>query len=212
MLDIATQKSFEQRFSLIRNLKQENLISKKQQSILTIRDIKQKGFFEYSSNTYFVKDINQYEETSDNFKRKKGYFITELTCICIETGQTINFEFEYDDTLEISMTIDRITFRDIKDENGKSIDEDDLDTIADDKDMVLVKGEQFWYEDDFAAVYYRNEKEEKVYMYEFENQAQTKFLTIEEWENSKKYEYQMYISIPIVPNEISVICKGSLNT
>ena len=108
------------------------------------------------------------------------------------------------------MTLERFSFRNLKDDAGESIDEDDLDQIADDKDVVVINGEKFWYDDDWASVYYRGTKQEKVYMYEFENEVQTKFLTIEEWSGSGKDEYQIYTSSPVNPDSINIISKGDL--
>jgi len=210
MLDIATQKSFQERFSAIRTLKKENLVTGQEKSLLSIKDAGGHSFFEYLGNTYFVKDLNKYEETSDDFKSKKGYFIFELTCLCLETGKSFNFEWEFDDELEVSMTLERLSFRDLKDDAGEPIDEDDLDQIADDKDVIVINDEKFWYEDDWASVYYRGTKEENVYMYEFENESQTKFLTVEEWSGSGKDEYQIYTSSPVDPKNISIISKGDL--
>jgi len=187
MLDIATQKSFKERFTAIRSLKKKQLVSTTQKVSLTLKDVGQHSFFEYLDNTYFITDLNRYEETSDDFKSKKGYFIYELTCICLETGKTINFEWEFDDELEISMTLERISFRNLKDDAGESIDEDD-----------------------WASIYYRGSREEKVYMYEFENENHTKFLTIEEWSGSGKDEYQIYTSSPVIPSNISIVSRGDI--
>ena len=133
-----------------------------------------------------------------------------MTCLCIESGKNINFEWEFDDDLEISMTLERFSFRKLKDDAGNAIDEDDLDQITDDKDVIVIDNEKFWYEDDWASVYYRGKKEENVYMYEFENENHTKFLTIEEWSGSGKDEYQIYTSSPVNPDSISIISKGDL--
>lgn len=208
MLDIATQKSFQERFGAIRTLTKDPLVSEKERAQLSIKDAGRHSFFEYLGNTYFVKELHQYEETSDDFKRKKGYFINELTCLCLETGQSVNFEWEFDDELEVSMTLERLSFRSLKDDEGEPIDEDDLDQIADDKDVIVFNDEKFWYEDDWASVYYRGDREEKVYMYEFENKSHTKFLSIEEWSGSGKDEYQIYTSSPVDPNSISIVSKG----
>ena len=216
MLDIAIQKSFKERFTAIRSLKKTQLVSLSQRLSLAIKDVGLHSFFEYLGNNWFITDFNKYEETSDDFKSKKGYFIYELTCLCLETGKTVNFEWEFDDELEISMTLDRLSFRNLKDDAGESIDGDDLDQIADDKDSIIINSEKFWYEDDWASVYYRGsqnepgEPGENVYMYEFENENHTKFLTIEEWSGSGKDEYQIYTSSPVDPNAISIISKGDI--
>ena len=209
MLDIAMQKSFQKRFTAIRSLKKNDLVSAAQKMSLTLKDADKHSFFEYNKKTWFIIDLNKYEETSDDFKTKQGYFIYELTCLCLETGETINFEWEFDDELEISMTLERFSFRNLKDDSGQSIDEDDLDQIADDKDVVIINNEKFWYEDDWASIYYRGSIEEKVYMYEFENENNTKFLTIEKWSGSGRNEYQIYTSTMVDVNSITIISKTS---
>ncbi len=210
MLDTATQKSFQERFGAIRTLGKQGLVSTQEKTDLGIKEAYKNAFFDYLGNTYFVKDLNKYEETSEDFKSKKGYFIHELNCLCLETGQMVNFEWEFDDELEISMTLDRLSFRDLKDDEGQAIDEDDLDPIAEQKDVIVINGEKFWYEDDWAAIYYRGTKEEKVYMYEFENENHTRFLTVEEWSGSGKDQYQIYTSSPVAPNAIDIISKGDV--
>jgi hypothetical protein len=210
MLDTATMKSFQERFSFIRKLEPNHLVPEKEADSLTMMDLKPGSFFNYLPKTYYVKEINQYQGTSDDFKNKKDFFVSELTCLCLETGDLINFEWEYDDELEISMTEERLSFRDLKDDEGQAIDEDDLDQIAEDKDAVLVNKENFWYEDDWASVYQRGSKEENVYMYEFEKDGGSKFLTIEEWDSgSGKESYQIYTSLPVEPGNISVLSKGA---
>lgn len=210
MLDTATQKSFRERFNAIRTLEKKTLVTPQEKTALTIKDAGNHSFFDYLGKTYYIKSLNRYEETSDDFKTKKGYFITELGCLCLETGESFNFEWEFDDELEVSMTTERLSFRELKDDAGESIDEDDLDQIADDRDVIVIKGEKFWYEDDWASVYYRGDREENVYMYEFENETHSTFLTIEEWSGSGKDEYQIYTSTPVDPDNIRIISKGDL--
>ncbi|MFH2093693.1 MAG: DUF4178 domain-containing protein [Pseudomonadota bacterium] len=210
MFDLATQKSFQERLTAIRSLEKQALVSSQERTGLTLQDAGPSAFFEYLGNTYFVKDLNKYEETSDDFKKSQNYFIYELTCLCLETGQTTHFEWEIDDELEISMTLERFSFRNLTDDQGEAIDEDDLDQIADDKDVVVINNEKFWYEDDWAAIYHRGKQQEKVYMYEFENESQTRFLTIEEWSGTNKDEYQIYTSSPVNPKSIRLISKGDV--
>ncbi|OGR10871.1 MAG: DUF4178 domain-containing protein [Desulfobacula sp. GWF2_41_7] len=208
MLDTATQKSFRERFSAIRTLSGQALVTGPGKPALTLKDAGKNSFFDYMGKTYLVKDLSRYEETSDDFKKKKGYFITELTCLCLETGETVYFEWEFDDVLKVCMTLERFSFRNLKDDEGGPIDEDDLDEIADTKDTVVVNGERFFYEDDWASLYARDGKEEKVYMYEFENEGGTLFLTIEEWSSDGREEYRIYTSSPVDPKDMTLISKG----
>ena len=208
MIDTAELRSFQERFAAIRTLDKEDLVPPDQTRQLSLKDSGSGGFFEYLGHTYRIKEKNAYEETSDDFKTKKGYFIFELVCLCLDTGEIVYFEWEYDDELEIAITCDRYSFRNLKDEDGKNIDEDDLDQIAGDKDAIVVDGETFWYEDDWASVFSRNGKEENVYMYEFENENGTTFLSIEEWQGSGKDEYRIYTSKPVPSGSICIISKG----
>ncbi len=205
MIDPAVKKSYEERFSIIRTLTPGALISGDQQMKLTLKDIGPGAFFRFENQNFYVKETAVYEETSEDFKTRQGYTVTELTCLCLETGETAFFEWEFDDELEISLTQERISFRQLTDEDGESIDEDDLDQIADDQDAVVYKGEKFWYEDDWAAIYERGGREEQLFVYEFENEAGNRFLSIEEWQGPGKEEYQIYTSRPVAPGAINII-------
>lgn len=208
MLDPGAQRSFEERFAIVRSLSPETLVPEKDQLRLTLQDAGAGDLFTFSGKTYFVRDTARYEETSEDFRTRQGYFLTELTCLCMETGETVFFEWEFDDELTITRTDERISFRELSDENGQSIDGDDLDPIADDGDLILYKGEKFWYEDDWAALYQARDREERVFVYEFENEAGTRFISIEEWQGSGKEEYQIYTSRPVEPGQIRMIRRG----
>jgi hypothetical protein len=209
MLNPATSKSFEERFDAIRSLKPEEIVSDKEKNRLTIMDIKENAIFLFNNKTYFVKQVCPYQEASEDFSKKLDYVVTELNCLCLETGDNVNFEWEYDDELEVSFTSQRLTFKRLTDDEGASVDGDDLDQIADDSDLIMLDNEKFWYEDDWPAIYICKGKEEKVYMYEFENENHTKFITIEEWGAKKnRQEYQIFLSGPANPKEITILFKG----
>jgi len=209
MIDTAVKKSFDQRFSLVRTLDKNRLIPESAQASLTLMDAEKGSFFTCFSDTYYVKEKNRYQEMSEDFATRKDYFTTELTCLCLETGLVGHFEWEVDDELEISIILEQTSFKYIKDEEGNPVDEDDLDQIAEDKDAIVYAGQKFWYEDDWAALYQRNGKEEKVYMYEFENEGGSLSLTIEEWTGSGRDEYKIYLSKSVAPDQITIMSKGA---
>lgn len=209
MIDTSIKRSFEERFAIVRQLRKKNLVAPGEHLSLTLMDADKGAFFTFRDHTWFVKDKARYQEASEDFQNRRDYFVTELTCLNIDTGKTAYLEWEYDDELEISITLERTSFRHLTDDKGESIDEDDLDQIVDDKDAILFKGEKFWYEDDWAAFYQRAGKEEQVYMYEFENESSSKFLTIEEWSGSGKEEYRIYTSGPVQPGQFILITKGA---
>lgn len=209
MLDPATSKSFEERFDAIRSLNTKDIVSEKEKNTLTIMDIKENAFFLFNKKTYFVKQACPYREASEDFSKKLEFTVTELNCLCLETGELVNFEWEYDDELEVSLSTQRLTFKGLTDEEGEAIDSDDLDQIVDDSDLIMFDKEKFWYEDDWPALYICKGKEEDVYMYEFENESHTKFITIEEWgPNKKKQEYQIFLSLPANPKDITILSRG----
>ena len=208
MISVSEQKSFDQRFSIIRTLAPDKMLSKEEQARLTIMDAGVGDCFTCFGSTYIVQEINKYQEASENYSKLKDYFVTELTCLCLETGVVTYFEWEIDDELEVCLTLDQTRFKQLTDEEGQPIDEDDLDQIVDDEDTIVHAGETFDYDDDWAAVYRRNGREEQVYMYEFVNDASSMFLTIEEWQDGGKEEYRIYISKPVNPLELVFISKG----
>ncbi len=208
MLDTAAQHSFQKRLSTIRTLDKQSLLDPRERTRLTVQDAGLSAFFEYQGQTYVIRDISPYEEMSDDFKTPQGFFIYELTCLCLDTGETVHFEWEYDDALEISMTLERYSFRELTDDRGNALDGDDLDRIAENKDGIIAGNETFWYEDDWAAVYKKDGRRENVYMYEFENEDHTRFLTVEEWSGSSRDTYRIYTSVPVEPGGISLVTKG----
>ena len=208
MLDPSIQKSFDQRFSITRRLNKEVLLPPEAQRDLTMENAGQHCFFTFMDKTYFVEDLHRYHETDKNFQKKTGFVSTELGCLCLENGHRCHFEWEIDDALEVSLTLWQIKFRELTDEEGIQVDEDDLDQIARDRDAVVYKGEKFWYEDDWAAIYEGKNADEQVFIYEFENEPGTTALTIEEWKSEGREEYRLYISRPIVPQDITLLTKG----
>jgi hypothetical protein len=211
MISVSDQKSFDQRFSLIRTLAPDKVLSPEEQTRLTIMDAGVGDCFTCLGNTYFIQEINKYQETSGDYSKLKDYFVTELTCLCLETGAVGHFEWEIDDELEVSVTLNQTKFNRLTDDEGQPIDEDDLDQIVEDEDSIVYAGETFEYDDDWAAVYRRNDKEERVYMYEFVNDLSSMSLTIEEWQDEDKEEYRIYLSKPVVPAELTLISRGGGN-
>lgn len=208
MISVSEQKSFDLRFSMIRTLVPGKVLSPEEQTRLTIMDAGAGDCFTCLGNTYMIQEINKYQETSEDYSKLKDYFVTELTCMCLETGAVGHFEWEIDDELEVCITLNQTSFKRLTDDEGQPIDEDDLDQIVEDEDCIVYAGETFDYDDDWAAVYRRDGKEEQVYMYEFVNDLSTLFITIEEWQDEDKEEYRIYISKPVPPAELTLISRG----
>ena len=210
MFDPSLSDSFQHRLERIRNIRPEDVVPQKDRGRLTVMDLKPNGFFELEDRHYSVSEICAYEETSEDYARKLDYTVTEMVCLEMETGKTVHVEFEFDDELEVTVSMERISFSDLADEAGEAVDADDLDQIVSDKDCMVYGAEKFWYEDDWAAVYNCRGKAEKVVMYEFENDSGTKYITVEEWAPAeKKPEYRVFLSRPVKPSKIRIITCGT---
>jgi len=209
-LNPAFRMSLARQFDAIRQLDPENLIPKEERWKHNIKVVKQTGFICYGGKTYHVKEVGSYQEFDEKYIKASGRPWFELKLFCIDTGETVNLEWEEDDEIEVSMTLKELKFSDLRDDEGKAIDEDDLDQIADEEDGIFFGGKKFEYKDDYAAKYYRNgvmERGDQVYMYEFEAQDGTS-LAVEEWQSGGKEEYKLYLSSQIDVNNIEILSLG----
>jgi hypothetical protein len=209
MIDTAAKKSFDQRFSLIRSLNKPRLIPESDQAALTLMDAKKGCFFTCFDDTYYVKEKNRYQEMSEDFATRRDHFTTELNCLCLETGHQGNFEWTFKDALEITITLERTSFKYIKNEQGHPVEEEDLDQIAKDKDAIVYAGEKFGYKNNWAALYQRNGKEEKLLMYEFKNDGGSLSLKIEVWTGKDREECKIFLSKSVEPLQITIMSKGA---
>lgn len=208
MISVSEQKSFEQRFSLIRTLSPDTVLPKEEQDRLTIMDAGQGDCFTCFGSTYIIQEISTYQEAGDDYSTLKDHLVTELTCLCLESGAVGHFGWEVDDQLEVSITLNQTQFKRLTDNKGQPIDEDDLGQIVAGENSIAYAGETFDYDDDWAAVYRGNGKEEQVYMYEFVNNRSAMSITIEEWQDQGKKGYRIYISKSVNPAELTLISRG----
>ena len=210
-LDAAIRRSFSQRFDAIRQLSVEVLVPEEDRWKLSIKDLIVGGFLRFEDKTWIVKRAGNYFEFSEDFNQKKKYNWTELRLFCIETGETKNIEWEIDDDIEITITINEIDFQDLRDDEGGEIDEDDLDEMSEKEWSIFFQDKEFRYDDDYAAKYYRdfgNEDGEKVYMYDFKSDD-NRIITIEEWGSGSGDEsYEIYVSRIASEDEFEILAKG----
>lgn len=212
-LDNALKRSYSKKFDAIRRLVPEMLIPEDDRWKTPLQDLNVGGFLRYQDKTCIVERAGKYFEFSEDFKKKKKYNWTELRLFCIETGETINIEWEIDDDIEISVTLKEIKFRDLKDDEGADIDEDDLDEICEKGWEIFYKGKRFKYDDDYAAKYYRGfskESDEKLYVYEF--LANNKeMISIEEWDSGSGDEsYEIFVSRSASEDEFELLAKEKI--
>lgn len=213
-LSIQEKQGFDMRFAAIRSIDPETLVSTNEQWKHSIKDVRVGGCVIFNEQTHIVESIGRYDEFDENFKKKTGFSSFELKLFCLETGKHCDIEWEEDDEVEISVTTTVLSFSDLRDDEGDSIDDDDLDQICSDKDSVVYNNTVFNYDDDWPARYYRNGGSRdglKVFFYDFESKGGT-CLSIEEWvtgsgENAS-YEYELFLSEPVNPASIGVMSLG----
>ena len=181
-----------------------------------IRQVDQGGYLEIDSETFKVDVIYKYLDVKwSNFKkRKKNYWVTELQLLNLLTGEKSFLEWEVDDELEVSLTLDQVQLRNIK-YNGSVITRHALEEIADEEHgTITLDGTKYHYSEDdtWAALFYRQGDDDplEVRMYEFSSDNGTG-LTIELWEDEdNKPEREAFTSKELNPKKITVLqTKGN---
>ncbi|MFQ5796084.1 MAG: DUF4178 domain-containing protein [Candidatus Bipolaricaulia bacterium] len=210
-LDNAMKRRLDTQFAAIRSLNPSRLIAEGERYRYTIERVQTGGFIRFNGKTHRIEAVGRYQEADESFEHTTDNEWFELRLFCLETGETVYLEWEKDDEVEISITTDTLKFSELRDDEGESIDDDDLDQIADEKEDIVYRGQTFSYEDDYAATYYGDDDKEgeRAYFYDFV--ARDKTLTIEEWVvdlERDKYDYRIYLSENIDPDAIEVLAVG----
>jgi hypothetical protein len=212
MLDIGEQQRFERRFEEIRRVNPAQLLIPQNRSKYSIRDVGIGGVLRFNKKTCRVTAISVYQETDDSFRRKKQYFVTELTLFCLETGETHYIEWEIDDQLEVCFTIRELAAKELKYDNQEPVSFDDIDEMADEEETLVFNGQTFDYDDDVSAIWRASDgRNACVFMVDFGNDR-TGWITIEGWsddgDENGDWEYQAFQSVSIAPTSIEILCLG----
>ncbi|MCK5614512.1 DUF4178 domain-containing protein [Candidatus Pacearchaeota archaeon] len=192
-----------------------NILDPTERLKLSIKDAEIGCCLGFRGKVFLVEGISRYDETKGSkFEKKTGDQVFELKLFCLQNGETAYIEWEEDDEVEISLTIQEVTFRELRDEEGASIDEDDLDSMVNEEGCFFLNGKLYVYDDDWPTIYYRDANGEdgegdNVYMYDLVT-SDGEYLSIEEWDSgSGNEEYQLFLSIELYPDEVEIICfKG----
>ena len=169
----------------------DSVISPSERHKYSIKDAKVGTVLKIEDEYWLVEDIAKYIETTEDFKKDKDWIVTELKLLSLRDGRIVYLEYEEDDEIEVTITDQELKFKDLSDDLGEAIDEDDLDEIADQEDSIFFKGEEYAYDDDWAARYEPSKgKEYNVYFYDFE--AGEYGITIEEWQDDDSCEYSIW--------------------
>lgn len=171
----------------------------------TIEDVANGGYIKLDGLTYRVQGLHFYQEGKGN--RASVWY--ELELFCLQTGEVTYLEWEKDDKVEASMSLKTLSWRDLRDDGGEHVDEDDLEEIVEEEDCLVYEKTKFEYDDDCEATFHRNgdkKNGEPVWIVDFEAKDGT-VLTVEEWgdESSGDWEYDISLSRQIDPDKIEVL-------
>lgn len=184
-------KNYTKLFSILREM--GDLIPTEARAKLNIKNLKEGSFLKLKGELFKVKAIFTYSAG-----KEKWY---EYELFSISTGKTTYIEYEEDDKIDMYVTIDSFNIRDLP------VSIDDIEYMADEEDgSFKFKGETFFYEDDYKASFSRNGESEKVYLYEFSNEKENTFVTIEEWGSDQEgYDYKVHISTYLQDSDLEII-------
>lgn len=167
--------------------------------------------------TCVVKSVSRYDETSWNFRKDEKYAVYEWELFCLETGETLWFEWERDDTVVAFLSMKKLS--DDPKEYGASdwksfLNDDRLDSSL----KIRSGGKTYSYDDEssWAARYYRDGTGEgtPARFYEFEA-ATGECLTIETWGRKGEKgiggetDVEVWLSREIPPSAVTIVATGT---
>jgi hypothetical protein len=206
-LDFAFQKGFEERLTLIRSIDPGRVLNREMRMRRSVRDLVEGDQFRLNHRVYHVNSLGACREYDEAYTRPLDYTCTEFRCMDLVSGATAYFEWEEDDELLVYASERKLSFKDLSDDAGKAVDEDDLEQIVNEEDSLFLDGRPFHYDDDWAAMYTRSGRPEgeKVYVYEFEADDGA-CLTIEEWNEGKKSsDYELWLCRKVNPDDFEIL-------
>lgn len=170
-----------------------------------ITHAKKGSYIHIGEKDYLVEGVSQYVEHNWKLSKKKDFASFELDLLCLDTGERSGIEWEKDDVVEVSVTSSEINMSEISGGNIQEIRENEAGSI-------FHNGKDFFYEDDWAALYYRDcgDTGIRVRFYEFEAKDGT-CLTIEEWmdgppeDPNTELEYEGFLSHGLDQDEITIL-------
>lgn len=214
LLTVQQKRRLDQQFEHIRSLDSGAIVPEKERYRLTVKDVKVGGVLKLDEHHFKVTSIGSYTEmTDESYRKPTAWQWSELKLFCLETGEVKFLEWEEDDEIEISTTVKKVDFQDLKDDLDDPIDEDDLEDMVDKEESITYAGATYAYADDYPVVFRRDVNDpasEKlnVYFYDFKRD-ETESLTIEEWQSGgDKEAYDIFISRSVDPDSIEVLVKG----
>lgn len=189
----------QKRLDLIREMPKTLLDAERRN--VDIKDVGAGGYVTVNNDTYYVSDINRYEEGN------KKWF--ELVIVSLTTGNLVFLEWEIDDVLEVYLYDENLTLRQLGTTPG------DLQVMDDDEDenceysLCVRESLTVYYEDSDEATFFKSNgsQGEKYYYWDFYDESKQHCLGIECWGD----EYEACLGINVNTNNIEVLVKGGAN-
>ncbi|MCK5019757.1 MAG: hypothetical protein KAS32_22050 [Candidatus Peribacteraceae bacterium] len=206
-MEAAVERRMLEQFKEIRQI--ESPIELNDRCHMELKQVKEGGCLRIDGFTYRVQEVGRYEEKEDG-----GTWVWyELKLYCLETGQTVDLEWEFDDEYEISFTVKKLKKKDIKYDDGSAFVMGDVEEAIEEEEDLVVSGKIFEYDDDSETTYFRNngDKGEFVRLYDFKSTSTDEGLTIEEWGTKGSYEYIAFVSRPVKARDIEIISLSGLS-
>ncbi len=207
----ADRRRFDACFAAVRSIAPGAIIERAERHAFDITAVKKGGVITLDGVHYLVKDVTLYFETDDNFAKELGYKVTELTLFDLKTGATRYLEWEIDDEVEVSFTTKKFTPAELGNAityaDGEVTDVSDVEDIFAQKWAITFNGTTYRPipDEDWAARFEASDgRKHNAFLYEFAGEDGS-YLTIEEWQDGQKWEYEVYASKSVDPSDIEVI-------
>lgn len=150
-------------------------------------------YLRVGANTYRINDRYRYTERYG----ARSWTWHELQLYCLDTGDTTYLEWEMDDELVISMSMEQLTLTQI------GLTRQDLDRIDDDEEgSIDYQGLEYEYEDSGEARFHRphtSAEGDAFYYYDFETGNHA--IGIERWPDNS---YEVHYTVRVSPRTVTV--------
>ena len=196
----AKRRSFDERFALVAAL--PTFIPETERYKLTLQDVGKGGVIRLGGKVWLVQELNTCTDKDD------GYLTTELVLFCLTTGEKKNIEWSIDDELEVSESLRELSFSDLRDDEGEEIDIEDLEQIIQERDVILLNGQEFKFDEDCSVTYRAGNKPGEttdVWTLDFKAKGGKQGITIEVWPSD---DCEVWLWQAVDPDSIEVLYTG----
>lgn len=192
------------RLRRVRLLDPSRVIPRGERATKTVQEATKGAFVRYKGELYRVANRHRYVEG------RWEWF--ELRLESVMDGSTVWLEWEIDDDLELTQSVRKLSWSDLRDEDGEYIDSGDLKQIIGDEDSVFYQGREYEFEEYAKKVKYHPDcaaeaDEAKLRILDFWAD-EVNALSIECWTEDGKTEYEIWLSKAVDPRSVELVAAG----